>query len=258
MILWLFWASEQYGRETQLFRKIIDIEFTWTLIRMCLWRRLVELFEVLFISCCSHNRDERDRHSAALQGKQDGCCLQVWAMACIKIQDVTANRNKKCKRLFRGVSGEETQCGEEKALRVSSGLTIPSLSRGIWWTGSLSQSMSAPSVPCGAYIMTLVHSYSRVSYFPPKSTVRAPVFGRYQFFGTSEHRGKAHGSLLSGWMNYNYTACCWFPTSCKYFNTSITVLTNQVWKLLIALFKVPNTGAFTVTQYGFSNFLVCL
>ena len=32
----------------------------------------------------------------------------------------------------------------------------------------------------------------------------------------------------------------------QYFNTSITVLTNQVSKLLIALFKVPNTGAFTV------------
>ena len=32
----------------------------------------------------------------------------------------------------------------------------------------------------------------------------------------------------------------------QYFYTSITVLTNQVWKLLIALFKVPNTGAFTV------------
>ena len=57
-------------------------------------------------------------------------------------------------------------------------------------------------------------------------TVRAPVFGRHQFFGTSEHCGKAHGSLLSWWMTYNYTACC--------------------WKWLIALFKVPNTGAFTV------------
>ena len=32
----------------------------------------------------------------------------------------------------------------------------------------------------------------------------------------------------------------------QYFDTSITVLTNQVWKLLIALFKVPNTGAFMV------------
>ena len=32
----------------------------------------------------------------------------------------------------------------------------------------------------------------------------------------------------------------------QYFNTSITVLTNQVWKLLIALCKVPNTSAFTV------------
>ena len=35
----------------------------------------------------------------------------------------------------------------------------------------------------------------------------------------------------------------------QYFNTSITVLTNQVWKLLIALFKVPNTGAFTVHRF---------
>ena len=32
----------------------------------------------------------------------------------------------------------------------------------------------------------------------------------------------------------------------QYFNTSITILINRVWKLLIALFKVPNTGAFTV------------
>ena len=37
----------------------------------------------------------------------------------------------------------------------------------------------------------------------------------------------------------------------QYFNTSITVLTNQVWKLLIALFKVPNTGVFTGTMFIF-------
>ena len=54
------------------------------------------------------------------------------------------------------------------------------------------------------------------------STVRAPVFTRHQFFGTSEHYGKAHGSLLSGWMNYNYTACCWFPTS-----SNILILPSQ-------------------------------
>ena len=36
------------------------------------------------------------------------------------------------------------------------------------------------------------------------STVRAPVFGRHQFFGTSEHYRKAHGSLLFGWIDYNY------------------------------------------------------
>ena len=35
----------------------------------------------------------------------------------------------------------------------------------------------------------------------------------------------------------------------QYLNTSITVLTNQVWKLLIALLKVPNTGALTVLKY---------
>ena len=35
----------------------------------------------------------------------------------------------------------------------------------------------------------------------------------------------------------------------QYFNTSITVLTNQVWKLLIALLKVLNTGALTVLLF---------
>ena len=57
-------------------------------------------------------------------------------------------------------------------------------------------------------------------------TVRAPVFGRHQFFGTSEHYGKAQGSLLSGWMNYNYTACCWFPTS-----SNILILPSQFWQI---------------------------
>ena len=57
-------------------------------------------------------------------------------------------------------------------------------------------------------------------------TVRAPVFGRLQFFGTSEHYGKAHGSLISGWVNYNYTACCWFPTS-----SNILILPSQFWQI---------------------------
>ena len=42
----------------------------------------------------------------------------------------------------------------------------------------------------------------------------------------------------------------------QYFNTSITVLTNQVWKLLIALFKVLNTGAFTVLV-SFNSHSIC-
>ena len=58
------------------------------------------------------------------------------------------------------------------------------------------------------------------------STVRAPVFGRHQFFGTSEYYGKTHGSLLTLWMNYNYTACCWFPTS-----SNILVLPSQFWQI---------------------------
>ena len=59
-----------------------------------------------------------------------------------------------------------------------------------------------------------------------QTTVRAPVFGRHQFFGTSEHYGKAHGSLLSGWMNYIYTACCLFPTS-----SNILILPSQFWQI---------------------------
>ena len=57
-------------------------------------------------------------------------------------------------------------------------------------------------------------------------TARAPVFGRHQFFGTSEHYGKAHGSLLSGWMNYNYTARCLCPTS-----SNILILPSQFWQI---------------------------
>ena len=84
-------------------------------------------------------------------------------------------------------------------------------------------------------------------FFSTYTMIRAPVFGRHQFFGTSEHYGKAHGSLLSGWMNYIKLHCMLLVSYIpQYFNTSITVLTNLVWKLLIALFKVPNTGALTV------------
>ena len=39
----------------------------------------------------------------------------------------------------------------------------------------------------------------------------------------------------------------------QYVNTSITVLTNQVWKLLIVLFKVPSTGAFTVCTFSLES-----
>ena len=57
-------------------------------------------------------------------------------------------------------------------------------------------------------------------------TVRVPVFGRHQFFGTSEHYGKIHGRLLFGWMNNNYTACCWFHTF-----SNILILPLQFWQI---------------------------
>ena len=47
-------------------------------------------------------------------------------------------------------------------------------------------------------------------------TVRAPVFGRYQNIGTSNHYGKAHG-ISSGWMICNHTICCWPITSSNIF-----------------------------------------
>ena len=67
---------------------------------------------------------------------------------------------------------------------------------------------------CIFYIIVWIHTFHFLCTFSISCTIRAPVFGRHQFFGTSEHYGKAHGNLLSGWMNYKlYTACCWFPTS---------------------------------------------
>ena len=62
--------------------------------------------------------------------------------------------------------------------------------------------------------------------YTSSGTVRAPVIGRHQFFGTSEHYGRAHGSLLSGWINYNYTVCRWFPTS-----SNILILLSQFWQI---------------------------
>ena len=56
-----------------------------------------------------------------------------------------------------------------------------------------------------------------INYRKGTSNRQAPVF---------QHYGKAHGSLSSGWMNYNYTACCWFPTS-----SNILILPSQFWQI---------------------------
>ena len=70
-------------------------------------------------------------------------------------------------------------------------------------------------------IVALLHTLRAVN-----CTVRAPVFGRHQFFGTSEHYGNTHGSLWTLWMNCNCTACCWFPTS-----SNILLLPSQFWQI---------------------------
>ena len=89
------------------------------------------------------------------------------------------------------------------------------------------------------------------------STVRAPVFSRYQNWATRCTTGKPHGSSSSGWMLCNYTVCC--PLLLQ----AIIILIvdyNSVKGLKVtffALFKVPNTGALTVLNCSCSDtFLV--
>ena len=53
----------------------------------------------------------------------------------------------------------------------------------------------------------------------------------------------------------NYTACCWFLTSSNISILPSQFQTNQLWNLLIALFKVLNTGALTVFMFS-NNILV--
>ena len=65
-----------------------------------------------------------------------------------------------------------------------------------------------------------VGSCPRTVYRKGTSIRQAPVFG------TSEHYGKTHGSLWTGRINYNYTACCWFPTS-----SNILIFPSQFWQI---------------------------
>ena len=91
-------------------------------------------------------------------------------------------------------------------------------------------------------------------------TVRAPVFGRHQYLLAPQSISeKLMEVYLSGWMNYNYTACCYVSYIQQYFNTSITVLTNQLLKVTDVLFKVPNAGAFTYfAMYQYTCTVSCM
>ena len=71
------------------------------------------------------------------------------------------------------------------------------------------------------------------------STVRAPVFRHLR--SITEKPMEVY--YLDEWIMITLHVVSYIH---QYFDTSITVLTNQVWKLPIALFKVTNTGAFTV------------
>ena len=74
------------------------------------------------------------------------------------------------------------------------------------------------------------------SFKSTNTTVRAPVFRHLRALRKSPWK-------FIIWMNELWLHCMLLVSYIQqYFNTSITVLTNQVWKLLIALFKVPNTG----------------
>ena len=78
---------------------------------------------------------------------------------------------------------------------------------------------------------------------------QAPVFRHLRAFRKSPWK-------FIIWMNELLLHCMLLVSYIQqYFNTSITVLTNQVWKLLIALLKVPNTGALTVltTEWSISG-----
>ena len=67
----------------------------------------------------------------------------------------------------------------------------------------------------------LVREWTNKYMYRTGTSIRyAPVFG------TSEHYEKTHGSLLSGWMIYNYTACCWFPTS-----SNILIPPSEFWQI---------------------------
>ena len=86
-----------------------------------------------------------------------------------------------------------------------------------------------------------------------KSTVRAPIFGRHQFFSTSEHYGKAHGSLLSGWMKYNYTACWWFPTS-----PNILILPSLFWQIRFESYWLHCSKCRILVLLGYNYFSISL
>ena len=96
-----------------------------------------------------------------------------------------------------------------------------------------------PSAPPGQGCILGYLVYT-CSYRKGTSIRQAPVF---------RHLGALRKSPWTFiiWMNELQLHCMLLVSYIQqYFNTSITVLTNQVWKLLIALLKMPNTGAFTV------------
>ena len=69
-------------------------------------------------------------------------------------------------------------------------------------------------------VNSTVVTYMYMHYHTGTSIRQAPVFQHFRALR------KSPWSLLSGWMNYNYTACCWFPTS-----SNILILPSQFWQI---------------------------
>ena len=148
----LLWASEQCQREIQLFVNMFkwkplriwvwsNIGFTWTFIRMCLWRLTWEIIRGSeFVSCSSHTHDERDRHLVALQGKTR------WRLSTSLRNSI--HHDSRCHRWSEKSASASwrSKRGRKKRHCVSSfppGVTKPISQHDARSTGSLSQSMSA-------------------------------------------------------------------------------------------------------------------
>ena len=113
---------------------------------------------------------------------------------------------------------------------------------GLTWSASGADSQTGLSASAVQTDKRLIKVYL---YHMGTSIRQAPVFRHLRAFRKSPW--KFH--YLDEWIIITLHVAGFLHVYIQqYVNTSITVLTNQLWKLLIALFKVRNTGALTVPK----------